>query len=89
MTAVSACGDLLAPAPLNQTHFELLMSKLTLLGNGISENNKLIQTQSRQIASCVSDIADLRAENAELRDRVARLETALTKTSTEHIYSEM
>lgn len=85
----SACtGQAAANLPLNQTHFEILVSKLTLLENGISQNNSLIQAQSQQIANCVTDITDLRAENAELKNRISHLEAIIESTSMEVIYSE-
>lgn len=75
-------------ASLNQTHFEILMKQLSLLQNGIAENNHLIQAQSAKIVECIADITDLKTENEFLKNKISQLECSLENLSLENAYKE-
>lgn len=56
----TACSDPSLPVTteMNKSCFNVLLSKLTELQKGISDNNKLVQEQSRQIMVCQESIAE-------------------------------
>lgn len=63
--------------PLNTSHFAAIMEQFTVLGEAINKCNANLDILKTQITANTADIADIKQENAFLRDKVTSLETQL------------
>lgn len=75
---------------LSNHQFDLLMDKLSILTNSVTELNNKFSTQSQMLENCMKDVSALRDENNLLREKVSSLEKLVNSTtpSQDDIYYE-
>ncbi|CAG9821940.1 unnamed protein product [Phaedon cochleariae] len=71
-----------------EPHFQLLMSQLSILTNGMNDVRALLTEQTKKIDGCIANVTNLKQENDKLQSKVKDLEKKLDGMSASNIYAE-